>query len=389
MKIVFLTYHNWETKREGGFHKFAEIFADKGHETIFFSFSRPYFSFFKNSERLNKNVLLNLSKGVCYLTKKGNKVLNITWPTLDLPNPLSILFSDKTLFFLKTKSLTPFKKFHKKQLYNTDVYVFESAEGLLLYDKIKQLSPNAKFVYRPSDPMISNNVSEVLKQCEINILKKSNLNILVNSNALNLYKNICGFCEKKSIIISNGIDIDRFSCSYEKPSLLQNINFSVLYIGARLPNWDLIIETAESLKKLSFVVICPLLPIKNISKRIKNIDNLFYIPGIKPEKVPSWITNADLIMVPYLENEYLNVPRGITAKYYQAIIANKPIVVYHDTQELKKLGISVNYDKASFIGAIKKVFLDNTSINYNNISFNEWKDVKENFYLNVKALLDD
>jgi hypothetical protein len=23
-RIVFLTFHNWETKRQGGFHKFAE-----------------------------------------------------------------------------------------------------------------------------------------------------------------------------------------------------------------------------------------------------------------------------------------------------------------------------------------------------------------------------
>lgn len=42
-KITFITYHNWETKRHGGFHAFAEYTCRLGIETMFFSFSRPYY----------------------------------------------------------------------------------------------------------------------------------------------------------------------------------------------------------------------------------------------------------------------------------------------------------------------------------------------------------
>jgi hypothetical protein len=39
-KIVFLTYHNWESKRQGGFHKLAEGACERRFETVFFSFPK-------------------------------------------------------------------------------------------------------------------------------------------------------------------------------------------------------------------------------------------------------------------------------------------------------------------------------------------------------------
>ena len=36
-KVVFLTFHNWTTLRQGGFHKFAEATADADIDTVFFS----------------------------------------------------------------------------------------------------------------------------------------------------------------------------------------------------------------------------------------------------------------------------------------------------------------------------------------------------------------
>lgn len=35
MKITFVTFHNWKTKRQGGFHKFAERCSLEGHEVVF------------------------------------------------------------------------------------------------------------------------------------------------------------------------------------------------------------------------------------------------------------------------------------------------------------------------------------------------------------------
>lgn len=71
MKIVFVTYHNWETKRHGGFHALAEFACQNGHDVVFFSFSRPFKIFRAHDERLNKEVLKKLIKGIKYKVGGG------------------------------------------------------------------------------------------------------------------------------------------------------------------------------------------------------------------------------------------------------------------------------------------------------------------------------
>ena len=63
--------------------------------------------------------------------------------------------------------------------------------------------------------------------------------------------------------------------------------------------------------------------------------------------------NSDLIIVPYAENEYVKIPRGITVKYFQAIAAKKNIIAYHDTKELSKLNVVVTYTYDDFINQIR------------------------------------
>lgn len=133
-KICFVTYHNWETKRHGGFHQFAQAAAQNGIETVFFSFSRPYYIRWKHEERLNKEVLDNLSIGVDYKIGKGI-IHNVTWPTLALPGVLRKFFPYKINEWLLTHSLTPFSSFKKKWLSDTECFVFESCEAVLLAGK--------------------------------------------------------------------------------------------------------------------------------------------------------------------------------------------------------------------------------------------------------------
>ena len=49
-KITFLTGHNWKSNRLGGFHKFAEEALKHSIEVVFFSFPRPYYSYFQHQE---------------------------------------------------------------------------------------------------------------------------------------------------------------------------------------------------------------------------------------------------------------------------------------------------------------------------------------------------
>lgn len=355
-KIVFITTHNWDTKRQGGFHKFAEATSIAGIETVFFSFPRPYYGLFMHREQLNKAVIKTLKKGKSYkIDNSTSSILNVTFPTFRLPDSLGKIFSSGFMNWCLSHSFISFKHFAKKFLANTDCFVFESCEGVYFIDKLKKLFPNAKMIYRPSDPMVYASVPERVKKMEQNILYKADLSLIVNQEGVDSYKkSIPDFDEKVHYqLLSNGIDIKSYEKSYTKPELLQKDN-TILYVGAWEVEWPLLFKAATVNPEYNYIVICPNYPSNEVQNQIKNYNNLYYIPGIKPNEVPAWITNCSVVMVPYVTDFYKDRPLGITAKYYQAMAAHKPIVAYCDTPKLKDAGIDVTYSYDDFISAVQK-----------------------------------
>lgn len=353
-KIVFITTHNWDTKRQGGFHKFAEATSLAGVETVFFSFPRPYYGMFMHREQLNKNIIKALKKGKEYIIEKPNKkILNITFPTFRLPDKVGKFLPSFLMNFFLKSSLQTFSSFAKRYLKDTDCFVFESCEGVVFVDKIKKIFPNSKIIYRPSDPMVYATVPERVKKMEINILKKADLSLIVNQEGVNAYKNLIPDFETtiNYELLSNGIDIDSYKKEYPVPELLTKKN-TILYVGAWEVEWPLLFRAATDKKELNFIVVCPNYPPNDIQNKIKSYNNLFYVPGIKPAEVPAWITNCSVVMVPYVTDFYKDRPLGITAKYYQAMAAKKPIVAYCDTPKLQEVGIDVTYTYDEFISKI-------------------------------------
>lgn len=380
-KIVFITTHNWDTKRQGGFHKFAEAAARQGIETIFFSFPRPYYGIWMKREQLNKNVIKVLTKGKAYqIENSENTILNITFPTLRLPDSFGKCIPPFVMTFLAQTSLKPFRQFAKKFLAGTDCFVFESCEGIFLLNKIKKYFPDAKIIYRPSDPLVFDSVSQRLKEAEKKILKTANLSLIINDEGLAAYRaEISDFDHSvKYAMLSNGVDIESYRQKYPVPELLKKQN-TILYVGAWEVEWSLLFEAATACPAFNFIVVCPNYPDTAISVKIKKYANLFYIPGIKPVDVPAWITNCDVVMVPYVTDFYKDRPLGITAKYYQAMAAEKPIVAYCDTPKLKEAGIPVCYTHEDFIFSIKNS-LENKTIKYSfNLKDRDWNTICKQF----------
>lgn len=378
-KITFITTHNWDTKRQGGFHKFAEATAASGIETVFFSFPRPYYGLFMKREQLNKTVINTLKKGKHY-DFCGNDILNVTFPTFRLPDSAGRILSDKFMNFLFTHSLKTFRHFCKKFLTGTDCFVFESCEGVAFIDKLRKLFPDAKMIYRPSDPMVYASIPERVKKLEQHILYSADLNILVNNEGLEAYKkSVPDFDSNvKYTILSNGIDINSYTKSYPVPELLQKQN-SILYVGAWAVEWPLLFKAANENPDFNFIVVCPNYPSVEIQNTVKATQNLFYVPGIKPSEVPAWITNCSVVMVPYVTDFYKDRPLGITAKYYQAMAAHKPIVAYCDTPKLTEAGAVVTYTYEDFITAIQNA-VKAGSINYSfDLKNREWENITKQF----------
>lgn len=386
-KIVYITSHHWDTNRQGGFHKFAEYSADMGMETIFFSFPRPYYGYFMNREQLNPHLLKKLNKGEVYKTDSGNNILNITFSTFRIPDGIAKFFPDFIVNWLLIHSFKRMNKFMRKFFCNTDYFIFESCEGIALLRKIKKTFPNARIIYRPSDPMVFAEVPKRVKKLEEKILKTADMNFIVNEEGLEAYKrNIPNFDSSvKHQLLSNGIDIESYLKKYNKPVSLQKEN-TLLYVGAWDIEWNLIFSAANKTPNFNYIIVCPNYPSNKILSEIKNFSNIDYIPGIKPSEVPAWITNSDVIIVPYRTNFYKDRPLGITAKYYQAMAAEKPIVAYSDTPKLKDVGITVTYNYEDFIEAIK-IAINKKNCTYNfNLTNRTWQNITKKFLEELKKL---
>ncbi len=378
-KITFITTHNWDTKRQGGFHKFAEATAAAGIETVFFSFPRPYYGLFMKREQLNKNVINMLKKGKHY-DFCGQDILNVTFPTLRLPDSAGRFLPAGFMNFMLTHSFRNFRHFCKKFLSGTDCFVFESCEGVAYIDKLRKLFPVAKMIYRPSDPMVYASIPERVKKLEQHMLYSADLNILVNNEGLEAYrKSVPDFDSRvKYTILSNGIDINSYKKSYPVPELLQKKN-TILYVGAWEVEWPLLFKAASLNPEFNYIVICPNYPPQEIQNKVTQTANLFYVPGIKPAEVPAWITNSSVVMVPYVTDFYKDRPLGITAKYYQAMAAHKPIVAYCDTPKLTEAGAVVTYTYDDFISAIREAIKAGPKDYIFDLQNREWETITRQF----------
>lgn len=388
MKITFITFHNWDTKRIGGFHKIAEASAKAGNEVVFFSFARPYFIYFKNEERLNRAVLKKLSKGTEYNIsddKSKVKILNCTWPTLRIPMPFYKYFPKWVNRWLNVHSFVPFKKFDDRFLKDTDVFVFESCEAIFIYNKIKRNHPKAIYVYRPSDPLMLDGAEEDVVSMEEYVLKNCNMAFIVNQKGLDLYKSkIADFDRNvKYKILPNGVDTAKFKLSYPIPKALKKGN-TALYVGARIPEWQLIIEAAKKLENINFVIVCP----EKTPQYVENehLCNLEVVKGILPSDVPAWVTNCNVVIIPNPKGMYKVKPWGVTAKYYQAMAAKKPVVTFDDIDELCNFGVHVNHSYEDFINCLKAVMESgNSKIEYG-FQAKDWNEISSTFIQTINNL---
>lgn len=378
-KISFITSHNWKSNRLGGFHKFAEAACNAGIEVVFFSFPRPYYAYFMQQELFNKKSIKDLQKGITY--EVGNsKLHNVTLSTMKLPNSANKILSDKMMNAFERFSFSSFKKFAKKWFDGTDVFVFESSDGMIFLDRLKKMYSTAKMIYRPSDPLMYDGALSRYVKNETHMMREADLNIIVNQEGLDLYKRKIPDFEStiKYTLLSNGVDIESYEKTYPVPGLLQKEN-TVLYVGAWEVEWNLLFKAAEEDKKINYIVVCPNYPTAEIQEKVKSYKNLFYVPGIPPKEVPAWITNCCVVMVPYVTDFYKNRPLGITAKYYQAMAARKPIVAYCDTPKLKDAGAVVTYTYDDFISAVHQAILQKEYSYSFDLSERKWENITTKF----------
>jgi hypothetical protein len=226
------------------------------------------------------------------------------------------------------------------------------------------------------------------KKClEIKMLETADMNFIVNQEGLDIYKkNIPDFDARcKYMILPNGVNYNAFTKKYPVPISLQKKN-TALYVGARDCEWALILDAAQSLPDVNFVIVCPSSLPQQVKDSMAEYPNIDFIPGIKPAEVPAYITNCDLVIVPNPKDRYKKKPWGITAKYYQAMVAKKTIVAFHDTCELEKYDVFVTYNYLDFIRDIKLAMQTGTTEYSFDFASRNWDVICKDFVKHIENL---
>ena len=372
-KIVFISAHDYVAKRQGGFHVFAKNLSEY-FDVVFFSYPRSSFIKMRKQSPIEyKNISFFKDRD-----ETIGKVRNVS--RLFFIPPVKVLkyipkVIHKRFFWLTFPS---FSGFCNRYFDGVDYFMFESNASVLLYDFLKTKYPTAKFLYRPSDPMLNSPDLAFFHQYEINYVKNCDFVFAVNQLGVDLYKSrIPDFSEKHFEIISNGIDLSAYNQMYERPAEFADCKNIVSYVGARGVEWNLLVKVAENLKDCSFFIVCPESPNKIFQNAIGKLPNLHYIQGIPPQRVPQFVKNSDVIIVPNPTGMYKKYPWGITAKYYQAMYSQKPVVAYSDNDSLKKYGISVTHTYEDFIEAVKQAITKGSIVYDFNFIEKDWKTLSE------------
>lgn len=355
-RALIFSFHNWSTRREGGFHRFAASLCGAGFEVTFVSFPRPWYGFLKRSERLGARALLSLLRG-CEYEVRGGRLLNVASLSLSIPGPLRACVPEPWRARLEKVTVPNVLTRCFRLLGGVDVVMFESTECVLLYPEVRRRFPEAVTIYRPSDPLAADKRhGRTILEAEGRILKEADLVALVNEEGRSLYAGTfpgVNLDPPRVVVLPNGIDLAAYQRDYPRPSQYGSRPV-VLYIGAHIPAWEIIVAAAQKLPGFDFHVVCPEHPSKKAWRRLSALPNLKYTPGVEPAAVPPLIQHCNVIIVPYPPGEWRIKGFGLTAKLMQAMAAGKPIVAMNVSPELSRFGISIANNVTEFCELIRK-----------------------------------
>jgi 2-beta-glucuronyltransferase len=333
-KILLLSGHLFESKRNANFHHIANACANNGNEVTFCTVPNSINTLITQKHNI-KNRIMSYFYAL-YPKKVGN--INVT-SYISLAYPVNKIFNLNSLllwFFNHGYSTILKEKY--------DVVIIENGIPLLLFDKLKQLNTNAKFTYRVSDPVKKDMGWPEFLELENRIIDKFDListpASLITKKLLKQYPS----CNIQTHY--HGIDIDYFTQDFNNPyEKYSNLQKHFIFVGASKLD-ELFINIASNISEnYIFHVIGPFE--ENIKK-----DNVIYYGEIRYEETIKYIKNADiclqtLIKFPYCEiyertlkyTQYSFFKKAILAPYYMKL-KDKNVFNYDTTEESINFAIS-------------------------------------------------
>ncbi len=162
--VVLFTVHYFESKRQVGIHWIADAFWRAGWQVIFVTGFLSYLSYFRKDNRLLQYPVRAERNRLKWVRPRlGNYVRFPLFHPVSLRNPALNALTTPVFAQFGRQALGDLEDWVRQ----ANVFIFENGPDLMLFDRIKQLNPSARYVYRVSDDLSQWGVHPVIKQAEL------------------------------------------------------------------------------------------------------------------------------------------------------------------------------------------------------------------------------
>ncbi|UCE23176.1 MAG: glucuronosyltransferase [Candidatus Zixiibacteriota bacterium] len=247
-RAVLITGHYYGSKRRAGFHWIADALVRAGWEVLFFTSSLSWLSVLRRDYRLDYPVRREAGT----IKSIGQNLSSFVWFTPYHPANLRLPLVNK----LSSRLFNSYGNLDLGQaeevIAGSDLFIFESMPGLLLFERFKRLNPGARFVYRASDDLRSLRVHPLVITTEEEILPRFDL---VSVPSWYIYGIFEGHPNLE--LQPHGIQKDLFDRKYPNPYRDSN-GPNIVFVGASYFDRDFLERASQLFPHCHFHMIGPI-----------------------------------------------------------------------------------------------------------------------------------
>jgi 2-beta-glucuronyltransferase len=148
-RVALFTGHYLGTARKAGFHWLADGFHQLGWDVLLVTTNFSWLSYLRRDYRLQYNLRNIAGHIVPHADRLSSYVWFTTWHPANLRLGVLNHLSHPLFARYGRRSLGAAEDW----LRTADLFIVESTPGLLVTERLRQLNPNARFVYRVSDDL--------------------------------------------------------------------------------------------------------------------------------------------------------------------------------------------------------------------------------------------
>lgn len=355
-----LTYHMYNSKKKAGFHHLAKSFLNNGYNVTFCTVENSILDILAAKSNKRERYLTTLYS----IAPKSMNGLTIS-SYLSLISPIK-----------NTQTLNPLfqniymKGYSKVLSFSYDIVIFESTNGLFLFDKFKKNNPNAKFIYRVSDDLeLVNGTKEIISH-ENSILPKFDL---ISTPSLSITKKLKLKSPKIKIITQyHGIEKEIYEKKYLNPYDQTKKNF--VFVGTGFMD-DGFLKIAADINSNWVFHIIGNLPQPVISQNI-----IYYGEMLFDETIP-YLKHADVGL------QIRSNSKGIetlekSLKFIQYTYVQLPIIAPKYMNLKDSHVFSYEHTKESIVDAINKALSFNREL-VDRSTILSWNEIAEEMLMYV------